>query len=75
MWQVLSYLVNKVFVTCTYLMLKFVDELPLDDASGFSGWGRLDVYARRVRTLYMEPLHIRIPPNIYFRIRAFPPSS
>ena len=52
-------------------MLKFVDELPLDgDANGFSGWGRLDVHARRVRTLYMEPLHIRIPPNIHFRIRA-----
>ena len=52
-------------------MLKFVDELPLDgDANGFSGWGRLDLHARRVRTLYMEPLHIRIPPNIYFRIHA-----
>ena len=52
-------------------MLKFVDEFPLDgDANGFSGWGRLDLHARRVRTLYMEPLHIRIPPNIYFRIHA-----
>ena len=52
-------------------MLKFVDELPLDgDANGFSGWGRLDLHVRRVRTLYMEPLYIRIPPNIYFRIRT-----
>jgi hypothetical protein len=52
-------------------MLKFVNELPLDDdVNGSSGWGRLDVHARRVRTLYMEPLHIVIPPNIYFRIRA-----
>ena len=52
---VLCYLVNEVFVT--YLMLKFIDELPLDDdANGYSGWGRLDVHARRVRTLYMEPL-------------------
>ena len=65
---VLCYLVNEVFVT--YLMLKLIDELPLDDdANGYSGWGRLDVHARRVRTLYMEPLRISIPPNIYFRIR------
>ena len=58
-------------LTSIYLMLKFVDELPLDDdANGFSGWGRLDVHALRVRTLYIEPLYIRIPPNIFF---AFAP--
>ena len=51
--------------------MKFVNELPLDDdANGSSGWGRLDVHARRVRTLYMEPLRIKISPNIYLRIRA-----
>ena len=53
--------------------MKFVDELPLNDDSishQFSGWGRLDVHARRVRTLYMEPLHIVISPNIYLCIRA-----
>jgi len=52
-------------------MMKFVNELPLDDdANGSSGWGRLDVHARRVRALCMEPLHIVISPNIYLRIRA-----
>jgi hypothetical protein len=53
--------------------MKFVDELPLDDDSSrhqSSGWGRLDVHARRVRTLYMEPLRIVISPNIYLRIRT-----
>jgi hypothetical protein len=52
-------------------MMKFVDELPLDDdANESSGWRRLDVHARRVRTLYMEPLHIVISPTIYLRIHA-----
>ena len=53
-------------------MYTFSDELPLDDDSNRhqSGWGRLDVHARRVRALYMEPLHIVISPNIYLRIRA-----
>ena len=53
--------------------MKFVDELPLNDDSNshqFSGWGRLDVHARRVRTIYMEPLRIVISPNIYLRISA-----
>ena len=53
--------------------MKFVDELPLDDDSNrhqSSGWGRLDIHARRVRTLYMEPLDIVISPNIYLRIRV-----
>ena len=51
--------------------MKFIDELPLDnDADRSSGWGRLDVHARRVRTLYMEPLRTVISPNIYLRIRA-----
>ena len=56
-----------------FLMMKFVDELPLYDQSNrhqSSGWKRLDVHARRVRILYMEPLHIVISPNIYLRIRA-----
>ena len=53
-----------------FLMMKFVDEVPLvDDANESSGWRRLDVHARRVRTLCMEPLHIAISPIIYFRIR------
>jgi hypothetical protein len=56
-------------------MIKFVDELPLDDdlnrlQSSASGWRRLDVHARRVRTLYMEPNYIVISPNIYLRICA-----
>ena len=56
-------------------MMKFVDELPLDDNSNHlqssaSGWGRLDVHARRVRTLHMEPLHIVISPIIYLRIHT-----
>ena len=47
--------------------MKFVDELPLDDDSG---WERLDVHACRVKTLDTEPLHIEISPNIYLRICA-----
>ena len=56
--------------------MKFIDELPLDDVthchqSSASGWGRLDVHARRVRTLYMETHRmIVISPNIYLRIRT-----
>jgi hypothetical protein len=60
-------------LSSTYFLMKFIDELPLDDDSNrhqSSGWGRLDVHARRVRTLYMEPLRIVISPNIYLRIRS-----
>ena len=48
--------------------MKYIDELPL--ANGSSGWGRLDVHARRVRTLYMEPLYTVMSPDIYHCIRA-----
>ena len=52
-------------------MIKFIDELPLVDdpiRQQSSDWERLDVHARRVRILYMEPLRIVISPNIYLRI-------
>ena len=44
---------------------KFVDRLPLS-----SNWGRFDIHAPRVRTLYMEPLHVVISPHVYLRIRS-----
>ena len=47
--------------------MKFVHKLLLDDDSG---WERLDVHACQVKTLYMEPLHIEISPNICLRICA-----
>ena len=44
---------------------KFVDRLPLG-----SNWERFDLYAPRVRTLYMERLRVVISPHVYLRIRS-----
>ena len=68
-----QYSIHSLLASIFFLITKFVDELPLDDDSNrhqFSGWGRFDVHARRVRTIYMVPLRIAISPNIYLRIRA-----
>ena len=47
--------------------IKFVDRLPLND------WERFDVHAPRVRSLYLERLHIVISPHVYLRIRSLRP--
>ena len=42
--------------------IKFVDRLPLKN------WERFDIHAPRVRSLYLEPLHMIISPHVYLRI-------
>ena len=54
-------------------MIKYIDELPLAEDpihQQSSDWERLDVHARRVRILYMEPSNVKISSSIYFRIGA-----
>ena len=46
--------------------IKFVDRLPL------SNWERFDIHAPRVRSLYMERLHVDISPHVYLLIRSLP---
>ena len=51
-------------------MMKIVDELPDPFRQQSSDWERFDVHARRVRSIYMEPLKVAISPTIYLAIRA-----
>ena len=68
-------MIDIVLATCliSFYDIKFVDELPLVNdpiRQQSSGWERVNTHARRVRTLYMEPLSVVISPNIYLRIGA-----